>query len=211
MAAHNRKNLTGIKFGYLTVTGYAFTKNKRAYWSCICQCGANKSILGKNLLNGLTVSCGCYNRSLTASRNYVHGMRYTSEYSIWKDMKKRCYNENHWAYSYYGGRGIKVCEEWLNDFMCFYNDMGSRPKGLTIDRIDNNGDYSKENCKWSTRLEQSNNRSDTIKLEFGGGLKTLTQISEITGISRDKLYYDFRNNKGAMITTLNTKLNNPLP
>lgn len=210
MAAHNRKDLTGMTFGQLTVIGYAFTKSKRAYWNCKCSCGIEKQIMGKNLINGLTLSCGCYNSRLTAERNHVHGMRYTSEYSIWKDMKKRCYNKNHWAYNYYGGRGIEVCDEWRSDFMNFYNDMGDKPNKLTLDRIDNNGNYCKENCRWATRLEQSNNRRGVITCIFHGKKMTLTEISKITGVSRNMLYDDYKNKSCVLITTLDKEQHNHL-
>lgn len=181
-AAYNRRDLTGMVFHYLTVIGYAGTKEKRALWTCKCKCGATTIKKGKTLLNGTTKSCGCYNNECRSARVKTHGMRHTSEYGIWTDIKKRCYNEKNWAYSMYGGRGIFMCDEWKADFMAFYNDMGARPALLTIDRIDNNGPYCKDNCKWATRLEQGNNKRNNVKYEFRGEYLTVPAIARIVGI-----------------------------
>lgn len=187
-AANNRKNLTGMVFHYLTVLSYADTKNKRALWTCKCKCGRVVIKQGKHLLNGLIKSCGCYNAECRTERNTTHGHCGTTEYSIWKDIKKRCYNKNHWAYSMYGGRGILMSDEWKADFMAFYNDMGPRPDGLTIDRIDNDDSYCRANCKWSSRTEQANNKRNNVKYEHEGEMLTIPAMARKIKINPGTLY-----------------------
>lgn len=109
-----------------------------------------------------------------------------SAYEVWKGMKKRCYNESFKSFCHYGGRGIKVCDRWM-DFWAFLEDMGERPEGMSIDRIDVNGDYCKENCRWATQLEQSRNKTTTIYVELDGEVVKLADLAEKYGISNQTL------------------------
>ncbi|MCK5015416.1 MAG: AP2 domain-containing protein [Candidatus Omnitrophica bacterium] len=151
------RDLTDQKFGRLTVICRVENdKNGIAVWRCLCVCGNIKNIRGNNLVRG-TKSCGCLQKESASKCFMTHGMRNTSEYKVWLDIRQRCNNPNNKSYVNYGGRGITVCEKWLK-FENFFEDMGNRPDGLTIERIDNDKGYYKENCKWATYSEQGRNK-----------------------------------------------------
>lgn len=154
-------NLTGKRFGKLTIIKYyGSNKNGRALWLCKCDCGNDKIVLGNSLTTKLTQSCGCYNKEIIKKVNSKHNMSYNKLYKVWCGMKTRCYNPNFIYYCNYGGRGITICNEWINDFKTFYNwaiNNGYK-EGLTIDRIDNDGIYEPSNCRWTTRAEQNRNK-----------------------------------------------------
>lgn len=160
------KDITGQKFGRLTVLERVENYRTAARWKCICECGEISVVLGTGLRNGHTMSCGCLN-----SRNYIHGQatrrNATNEYNSWSAMKRRCGLKTTVYWKNYGGRGIKVCDRWL-DFNNFYVDMGLRPsKNHSLDRIDVNGDYEPSNCRWATNAEQNQNRRLSIKNTTG--------------------------------------------
>jgi len=150
-------NLKGQAFGRFTVLEEAGRdKHGQVLWKCKCECGEIRSVLSGNLRRGLTLSCGCLGVEKAKKSNTIHGLRYLRMYDSWRCMIRRCNNPKDQAFGYYGGRGIKVCGEWL-DVKVFYKDMGERPKGLTLERIDNEKGYYKENCKWASRIEQQRN------------------------------------------------------
>lgn len=188
------KDLTGMKIGRLLVLGFADRRGNKnlLYWHCQCDCGQKVDVSGNSLRSGSVKSCGCYQHECRVSRMSkiatTHGLSKTREYTIWGKMKARCYNKNDTAYLNYGGRGIKICERWKNSFLSFFKDMGNCPVGFSIERIDNDGDYEPDNCKWASHKEQSNNRRSNIKIAAYGEIKSLKEWSEVLNIPEFRLY-----------------------
>lgn len=183
----NYKDITGKRFGRLTVIKYHHSKTN-AYWLCQCDCGNTTIVNGSSLCSGMTSSCGCKSREMTIKRSTTHGMTNTRLYRIRQGMIARCYNENSASYSKYGAKGIKVCEEWLgeNGFINFYNWAmeNGYEEHLTLDRINPQGNYEPDNCRWSTYKEQANNTKATVFLTYKGETKPASEWSEIVGLSQ---------------------------
>ncbi len=183
--AVNQYTPIGARFERLTVIGESFRKeNKQWYVKCRCDCGVERDILCKNLLKGHTKSCGCFNRERPRKGNLTHGKSNTPAWRSYYAMMTRCHNQNSQRFSSYGGRGIKVCERWRAGFEFFLADMGERPDGCSLDRVDVDGDYSPENCRWATLEQQSNNKRDTSYLEHAGRRMSIALWAKETGIDR---------------------------
>lgn len=179
-------DLTGQKFGRLIVVERAENyKSGDARFKCKCDCGNEIIVASQRLKNGRSKSCGCLQKELTIKRSLTHGMTSTRVFRIWIDVKRRCVNPRTKNYKHYGARGITVCEEWKNDFMAFYNWSISNgyQENLTIDRIDVNGNYEPNNCRWATTKEQNANKTTARLIEFNGRTQYLFQWSTETGIN----------------------------
>lgn len=175
-----RQDLTGKTYNRWTVLSFHSTdENHNLKWLCRCECGTVRPVNGSNLTRGLTKSCGCY------QDDQRHQMSDTPVYSVWVSMMQRCTNPKSQSYVNYGGRGIKVCERWL-DFENFYEDMGE-PDGLTLERVDNDGDYEPGNCMWASRGEQARNNRRNNLITWDGRTQCLTdwceELSPLLGTS----------------------------
>jgi hypothetical protein len=176
-------DLTGKKFGRWTVINHEGKRYAEQFWLCRCDCGTERVVIGGTLKKGVSKSCGC----LALESMTKHGMEGTRIYNTWAQMLGRCNNPNATSFKRYGAKGIKVCDAW-HDFRVFYADMGDIPEGRTLDRIDNDKGYSKENCRWADPKTQSRNRINTVMAEWNGKLMPVAEIAEINGIGRRFLH-----------------------
>jgi len=208
-----RIDRTGERFGRLTITGFiGVGKNWVGIWECKCDCGNIVNVRYNSLYSGYTRSCGCLKLEMLVARSTKHGLsgghgNYTRLYQTWLHMRCRCLSPKSQDYKYYGERGVKICKEW-EDYKAFhdwaykngYND------NLTLDRVDNNGDYSPENCRWATRKEQAMNQRTNRKLSLHGETKTVSEWSDITGLSsaciRNRIYRGWTEEKTLMTPKL---------
>lgn len=182
-------DLIGQKFGKLTVTSYAGTdRHRKRIWSCACSCGNESIVSTTQLILGKTQSCGCY----LVEAHTKHGDHKSLEYYAWGSMRKRCESPGAKFYEKYGGRGIKVCNRWQS-YENFLGDMGRKPtKNHSLDRIDNDGDYTPENCRWATKSQQTRNRSASVWIEFNGKTQLMGDWAAELGINYHALYQRVR-------------------
>ena len=192
-------NLIGQRFGRLEVIGLDDRNSRKTYWVCQCDCGGIKSARSDSLLSGAIKSCGCMKKEqdrINLTAFHSHKQSGTRIYHIWQGMKKRCENIHDARYDRYGGRGIKVCEEWKESFQAFYDWAlkNGYDESLTIDRIDNDGCYCPENCRWATTKEQCDNRSTTIKITIGNATKSLVEWCKIFDVDYTSTVQKFHRN-----------------
>jgi hypothetical protein len=181
-----------LKYGMLTPVAYSHYKRNPSnqYWEFLCDCGNYKiSSLG-DVKRGKINSCGCIRKKQLAERNKAnakHGYFGTPTYTSWSGIIERCYNPNSGNYMMYGAKGITMCQRWRESFENFLEDMGDRPEGCSIDRIDVYGNYEPENCRWSNAKTQARNRTNNVRYEYDDKYLTLPEWSEITGIRADTM------------------------
>lgn len=200
-------NLIGQKFGRLTVIGLDDRGTRKTYWVCQCDCGRMKSARSDGLLCGAIKSCGCMKKEqdrINLTSNHSHKQSGKRIYHIWQGIKGRCYNSNDTRYHRYGGRGISMCDDWKNSFQNFYDWAMSSgyEENLTIDRIDNDGNYCPSNCRWATIKEQCDNRSTTIKITIGNVTKSLIEWCKVFEIEYPAAVNRYRRNEFISIDDL---------
>lgn len=199
-------DLSGEKFGRLKVIkrhGYKIYKSGRKFvqWLCECDCGNKEVYCTSNALKSGLQSCGCFMKEVSAEKarklSKTHGKSNTRLYRIWSGMKERCYREKHMWYENYGGRGIAICDEWLNDFQSFYDwamNNGYQDH-LTIDRIDSDRNYESSNCRWVTEKEQQNNLRKTVYVELNNKKYTITELAEEYNLDRNLVWTRYYSGK----------------
>lgn len=178
------RSVLGKRFGRLTVIDH----DHGTYWLCECDCGNTRVVRRDQLLSGFTISCDACFREGARERATTHGLSKHPIYKSWDCMKRRCEYPNAVNYGQYGGRGITICDEW-KDFETFYDwsiNNGYKP-GLSIDRIDTNGDYKPENCRWTDRVTQANNKTNSLRVNFGGETHTVAEWSRILDVPYHRL------------------------
>jgi len=197
-------DLTGQRFGMLTVVSRSNNVNGSAMWLCACECGEGAIVRGASLRAGARTTCGNHRSEahLAAPRRggtKTHGMDGTPEYRAWINMRSRCNNPTHAAYKDYGARGIKICPEWENSFERFYADMGPRPSvAHSIEREDVDRGYEPDNCHWATNLEQHRNTRRTRYVEIDGVVSTLAEAAAQMGISKSALSHRIERGRPGM-------------
>lgn len=171
-----KQNLIGKQFSRLTVISHFGYKHGHQIWNCRCECGKEKPISAQSLRTGATRSCGCLKKEIHRFIFTTHNSSYTIEYRTLSRIKTRCLKKSCRDYMDYGGRGIKVCKEWLGKggFENFLKSMGKKPKGIfSLDRIDNNGNYEPSNCRWATPIQQANNKRNNLLFTIDGKTQSL--------------------------------------
>ena len=182
--------LTGRVFGRLAAIERAPKKpySGNAAWRCRCECGNERIVLALKLTAGATKSCGCLKAQMAAERRRTHGRSNTREFHAWAAAKQRCTNPNHIAWNDYGGRGIRMCQRWLESFQAFLDDMGAPPsQSHTIDRVNSNGGYEPGNCRWATPAEQARNKRTNRRIEFQGRTMTVAEWERALGFTAGRI------------------------
>ncbi|MWV44871.1 hypothetical protein GRF59_14715 [Paenibacillus sp. HJL G12] len=187
----SKKDLANIRFYKLVAIRPTEERDssRNIMWLCKCDCGNEKLVSSNALLKENTVSCGCYKKIV----NITHGLSDNKLYSVWCDIKSKCLNSKNKNYKYYGGKGVKICSTWLEDFMIFYNwaTENGYSDGLTIDRIDVNGDYKPSNCRWVDMKTQGNNRTTCTYITLNDKTQTIQQWAERFQVSRYQIINNF--------------------
>lgn len=185
------KDMTGLQFGNLSVVKYAGLNNRgEATWFCKCSCGNTTVVTGNKLRSGWTRSCGCLQQTQRKKGfNKRHGMTETKLYVAWQNMKRRCNNPKDIMFKHYGGRGITVCDDWNSSFDSFlqWSNQSGYKEGLTIERINVNGNYEPSNCKWITKPDQYLNRTDSHRITAFGKTQTIKEWADESGIKYDTI------------------------
>jgi hypothetical protein len=188
-------DIAGQRFGRWTVLHRSdeYRDGGKAAWLCRCDCGHERVVNGASLRRGLSKSCGCLNSELTRTRiirqSTTHGMTNSPEWRSWMSMLTRCYNHSdRHNFLHYGGAGIFVCDLWRYSFEDFYRDMGIRPEGTTLDRVDGQGHYCPNNCRWATATQQNRNRRNVRWLEHDGRTMTIQDWADVTGLTPAAIY-----------------------
>lgn len=188
--------VVGKKFNRLTITDIAgISESGKTLVAVTCDCGAHKLLEYAYVSCGNTKSCGCLRQEILGDVARKHGLSGDNRYCSWSAMIARCYNKSNGSYKNYGGRGITVAPEWLDSPEQFYIDMGEKPENLSLDRINNDANYSKDNCRWATRKEQQNNRRNTVRIKVNGVAHTIAEWSLLSGIKVSTLYSRFYRGK----------------
>lgn len=188
------KDITGLRVGYLTATKPLGTDGRRAIWEITCDCGQTRKMkLGdfqKLVREAKPASCGCKKRELQSLAHSTHGMSRHPAFAVWRSMLCRCHLPSHQAWKNYGGRGISVCSRWRESFENFWSDMGpTYQPGLCLDRMDNEGDYSPQNCRWATYRQQARNTRNSRLVDSPLGRMLVCELAEKTGINQTTLLY----------------------
>lgn len=188
------KDLTSQKFNRLTVLEKVVGKSSKGLWKCRCDCGNIVFATRHDLTSNHKKSCGCFKKDYLSQKSSTHKLTKTRIYKIWIDMKKRCYNHNQKYYCNYGGRGISICDEWKQDFISFYNwsIKNGYNDDLSIDRINNDGDYCPNNCRWANRTTQNNNSRHNRYITYNGKTLTMSQWAKYLNLTYSCLKTRFR-------------------
>lgn len=201
-----RKDISGHKYNRWKVINFLYYNGNDSYYECLCDCGTKSIISRKSLIKEKSKSCGCYQKEIPNNKRTHGEANKTDEYRIWRAMKYRCHVSSCRNYMSYGGRGIYVCDEWLNSYEQFLFDMGRRPtKKHTIERLNNNKGYSKDNCIWATYKQQANNKRSSSIVNINGEALTISQARDkfsITKSKLDDLLYRKKMSKEAAIISL---------
>lgn len=204
----NVKDITGEKFSRATALRFVGIRRNRAQWLCRCECGREFVATGIDLRSGNTKSCGCYCADRTREASVTHGANLnrgmSGTYKSWRNMRQRCYDPNVPRYSMYGGRGIKVCDRW-KDYLAFLEDMGERPEGYSLERIDVDGDYEPGNCEWIPREHQAKNQTTTVRWVLDGEIVIQAEAARRLGTHPSNLLH-WRKRPSAMPANLRPRL-----
>lgn len=194
----------GQKIGRWVVLEKAERRGTNTYWLCRCKCGTEQKVCAGNLVRGKHQSCGCLRSDTVRALFTTHGLTNSPEYGVWEGLKQRCLNPKRKKFAIYGARGITVCDRWLHSFVNFYADMGPRPSAKhSIERRNNDGPYSPENCYWGTPLDQTLNRRTTLLFVYQGRWQSLAAICHALGVPYSSGYYHFVTRGRPITATIN--------